>query len=260
MAWVSGRGNDGATVAALGVLAAITVTVAHEAVGHGGACLAAGGRVVLLTSSIFRCDVSSFLIDLGGPATSLAFALVAALCSRVASPGRPELGLYLVLVAAMAAFWEGGYLVQAMLVRHGDLYFAWSGLIGEPSGLIRGAGAALGVIIYLAGVAGASLGLSALAEPAEARRAGRIAWLAATVATVSAALLYRGGPGDGLRDALMEIGVASLPLLAMPLIPASAARARGPAGSLPRRPAVIGMAFLLFVGFALSMGRGLGAG
>ncbi|WP_309629117.1 hypothetical protein [Brevundimonas sp.] len=248
------------TVAALAVLAAVTVTVAHESVGHGSVCLALGGRVTLLTTSLFRCDVPSFLIDLGGPLTNLGLALVAALASRVTGPGRPAVTLYLVLIAAMGAFWDGGYLVQAMLTRDGDLYFAWAGLIGEPSGLVRGVGALVGAAIYLAGVGFASRGLSRLAEPAEARRTARIAWLAATVATVGAALLYRGGPGAGLLDAFMEIGAASLPLLLMPLTLPLLTTPRAPvtARSIRRNPAIIGMAVVLFAAFALTMGRGLG--
>lgn len=256
MTGTSGGRNDTPTVAALAVLAAVTVTVAHEAVGHGSVCLALGGQVTLLTTSLFRCDVPSFLIDLGGPLTNLGLALAAALASRATGPARPGLTLYLVLIAAMGAFWDGGYLVQAMLTGQGDLYFAWAGLIGEPSGLVRGVGAALGAAIYLAGVGFASRSLSRLAHPAQARRTARIAWLAATVATVAAALLYRGGPGAGLRDAFMEIGAASLPLLLIPL--ASAPRAPVTARSISRNPVVIGMAVVLFAAFALTMGRGLG--
>ena len=252
MARASEGGNDTATVAALAVLAAITVTVAHEAVGHGSVCLAIGGRVTLLTTSLFRCDVPSWWTDLGGPLTSLTVAAMAALASRVTRTNRPGLTLYLVLVAAMAGFWEGAYLVQAMLTRHGDLYFAWSGLAGEPADWARGLGVAGGAALYLAAVVFAARMLASLVEP---RRTARIAWGAAVVATVTAALLYRGGFGDNLRDTALEIGAASLPLLLVAPRPTGVATAR-PIG---RSLFVVGAAAVVWLAFALTMGRGIGA-
>lgn len=59
--------SDQLTVAALGLLAMCLVTFAHEAVGHGGVCLLLGGHIRLLTSSVFRCDISSRWVDAGGP-------------------------------------------------------------------------------------------------------------------------------------------------------------------------------------------------
>ena len=47
--------DDAATIAAAAIIAACLTTIAHEALGHGGACLASGGRIVLLTSVYFEC-------------------------------------------------------------------------------------------------------------------------------------------------------------------------------------------------------------
>jgi len=252
MARASETGNDTLTVVALAVLAAITVTVAHEAVGHGSVCLAVGGRVTLLTTSLFRCDAPSWWIDLGGPLTSLVVALMAATVSLATRATRTGLTLYLVLVAAMAGFWEGAYLVQAMLTRHGDLYFAWSGLVGEPGVLVLGVGVAVGAGLYLAAVVVASRTLAATVV--DLRRTARIAWVAAAVATVTAALLYRGGLGDNLRDTALEIGAASLPLLLIARRPTGLSTARPITRSVP----VIGLAALVWLAFALTMGRGIG--
>ena len=249
---LSGGSNDTTTVAALAILAAITVTVAHEAVGHGSVCLALGGRVTLLTTSLFRCDAPSFLIDLGGPLTSLVVASMAAGASCVTRATRPELTLYLVLVAAMAGFWEGGYLVQAVLTRHGDLYSAWNGLAGEASVWVRGVGVAVGAALYLATVVFASRMLAGtLVEP---RKAARTAWVAATVATVAAASIYRGGLGDNLINTALEIGAASLPLLLIPRRANGAATARPIRRSVP----VLVVAVVVWMAFALTMGRGIG--
>ncbi len=252
MAGKSEGRNDTLTVVALAVLAAITVTVAHEAVGHGSVCLALGGRVTLLTTSLFRCDVPSFLIDLGGPLTSLAVAAMAAVASRATRATRPGLTLYLVLVAAMAGFWEGVYLVQVTLTEHGDLYSAWTGLAGDATVAVRVGGAAVGVAIYLVTVVFASRMLAgALVEP---RRATRTAWVAAMVATMTAALIYRGGVGDNLINTALGIGAASLPLLLIPRRGTGSATARAIRRSVP----VISLAAVVWLAFALTMGRGLG--
>lgn len=244
--------NDTATVVALAVLAAITVTVAHEAVGHGSVCLALGGQVTRLTTSLFRCDVPSFLIDLGGPLTSLAVASAAAGASWFTRASRPGLTLYLVLVAALAGFWEGAYLVQAALTRHGDLYSAWSGLVGEPGGWVRVGGGAVGAAIYLATVVFASRRLAGLLV--EPRRAARTVWVAAAVATVTAALIYRGGVGDNLVNTALAIGAASLPLLLIPRRATGSATVRPIRRSMP----AISLAVVVWLAFALTMGRGIG--
>src|SRR5215470_6235351 len=48
-------GDDGATLAALGIAAYLIADVLHEVVGHGTACLMSGARITLLTSVYFRC-------------------------------------------------------------------------------------------------------------------------------------------------------------------------------------------------------------
>ena len=39
-----------ATVAAIAIIAMVLATAAHEAIGHGAACLLAGGHITQLTS------------------------------------------------------------------------------------------------------------------------------------------------------------------------------------------------------------------
>ncbi|HSM97283.1 MAG TPA: hypothetical protein VLT91_14665, partial [Rhizomicrobium sp.] len=77
--------NDTLTVAALALIAMCAVTFAHEALGHGGLCLLLGGRIDLLSSSIFRCSLRSGWIDAAGPAANLVVGF-AALVARLAAP------------------------------------------------------------------------------------------------------------------------------------------------------------------------------
>ena len=249
------RHDDIATVAALGVIASCVVAFGHEALGHGGACLALGGRVLLLTSSLFRCDIASPLIDLAGPLTNftigaLAFVAGAALPRRFAA-----FRLLLLLVGVFAWFWEGGYLVQAMALKSGDSYFAARDM--APASLrpaIRIAGAALGALVYLAAIRAAAAGLLRLRpQRGEARRLARTAWLAASLAAFAAAALYRGEGWGDLHDAVFEIAVASAPLLIVPRR-SIAGEAAPPIG---RSGTAIASAIIVFAAFAFLLGRGV---
>lgn len=242
--------HDAPTVAAIAVISALVVIVDHEALGHGSVCLAVGGQVTLLSSSLFRCSTPSALIDIGGPAMNLTLGLIALIASRVTSRARPGLRLGLMLIAAFAGFWEGGYLVQAMATQKGDLYFIGANFIGEPSLWWRLAGGVLGVALYLATVVMTARGLSSLGD---GRQVGRITWMAATAVTVLTASVYRGGWGENLLNAFLEIGLASVPLVLMP-DRVTAVRTE----VVRRAPAVWGLALLFVIVFAATQGAGIG--
>lgn len=246
------------TVGALALMAMCLVTFAHEAAGHGGACLALGGRVELLTTSLFRCDRASPLIDAAGPSTNLLLGGLALLLRTQVSVRRAALRLFLILVTAFSLFWEGGYLVQAMATRDGDSYFAARDLLGEPSLGWRIVLGAAGVAIYAGAAVVTARGLTALfAGRAQARRAARTAWVVAVAGAALAALLYQGPhAGRNVHDALTEIGLAALPLL---LIPGGG---RATSASEDRTPIVFGpatvvLAVVVFGLFAALQGRGL---
>ena len=248
--------TDALSVAAIAIIAMLVVTFDHEALGHGGMCLALGGQITRLTSSLFRCSVPSALIDPAGPITNLFVGTLALVASRLTPPNRPGLSLFLLLVTSMSYFWEGGYVVQAMWEGSGDLYFAGRNYIGEPSLWWRISGAGLGVALFLLSVRLTSQTLLSLWPRNQARVVAQIAWMASTSAAVLAALVYKGGIGKDLHDAFMEIGAASILLLVLPV------RSTLPP---PQRPMSIRrswpiaiFALLAFATFTLTMGRGIG--
>jgi len=249
--------DDLPTVAALAVIAMGGVTIDHEALGHGSACLAAGGHIQLLTSSLFRCDARSPWIDPAGPAGNLLMGALALVLSRVA-PKRwthPRLGL--LLVTAFSWFWEAGYVIQAMIERHGDLYSTGENFLGEPSGGWRVGAIAAGLALYVATIRLTWSGLLSLQpEPAKARRLARTAWLAATAGAVLAALTCRVALAQDVHDAFAEIGLAAFPLW---FIPRGAARVSSDAPALTRSWPVIVLAVRMFAAFTATLGRGLGA-
>lgn len=142
--------NDWLTVAALGILAMCIVTLDHEALGHGSACLLLHGHIRLLSSSLFRCDVRSGWIDPAGPAGNLLVGTLALVCLRFVPQRLASFRLLLILITSLSFFWEGGYAIRAMLRREGDLYYFAQFLLGHVSVwqccVMAGAGLALYIL------------------------------------------------------------------------------------------------------------------
>jgi len=248
--------NDTATVCALAVIAMCVVTFAHEALGHGGACLLLGGQIELLSSSLFHCGLHSGWTDPAGPGMNLLVGLVALIARLASPPGFAKTRLLLLLVTAFSFFWEGGYLLRAMILRDGDLYFFERFLTGETALWMRVLGFAVGLAVYVFALRTTSRGLTGMFDVHEGRRVARTAWIAAVIAAGAAALLYRGAPlWPDVRDALLEIGLASVPLLFIPRANEYAPQARAIIG---RSWPVIGTAMMVFAVFAVTLGRGIG--
>ena len=249
--------SDWLTVAAIGLLAMCLVTFDHEVLGHGSACLVLHGRILALSSSIFRCSQRSGLIDAAGPVTNVFCGLVA-LAARAVVPQRfVKLSLFLALVTAFSFFWEGGYLIHAMHQRDGDLYFFARWWLGSVTVWQRWVGAALGAALYLLSVRLTARALSEFWPDAkQARSMARVVWLCATMGTMLAAFDYSGGmPGD-LRGAVLEIGVASFPLLFIPLHGRQSI-ASHPTCAITRSYPVIVLALATYAVFLVTLGHGL---
>lgn len=247
--------NDRSTVAAVGLLAMCIVTFDHEALGHGGLCLALGGHITLLTTSLFACDQRTIWLAPAGPAMNVFMGTLALMLTGLVPRDRPALKLFLILVTAFSYFWEGGYVVQAMMEQKGDMYYAFRYTLGEPSPLGRMALAVPGAALYVAALVITTKALTGLGFEARATQGvARTAWLAATLGAVAAALLSSHG-WSNIRDAAMEIGLASCPLM---LISFRSVDNDGPAFAITRNGTIILGAVVVFAAFAATMGRGLG--
>jgi hypothetical protein len=249
--------NDVLTVAAIALLAMCLVTFDHEALGHGGMCLALGGHIRILTSSIFRCDLQSVWIDPAGPFGNLLMGALA--LAFVGAVPRRSVGmrLFLILVACFSFFWEAGYVIEAMRTRHGDLYSAGQDFLGEPSTGWRIVGALAGLSLYLFSARWASRSLLDLWPRADAARGvARTAWVAASIGAALAALAYSGEGFGDLRDAILEIGASSWPLLIIPRSNRSAAEAP-PAEVIGRNWTVVCTSALVYAIFVATLGRGV---
>ena len=249
--------DDFMTVAAIGVLAMCLVTFDHEALGHGGACLALGGHIQVLTSSVFRCDLQSKWIAPAGPIANLFMGALALGLARITPLRHTGLRLFLLTVTALSFFWESGYAALAMIKQNGDLYFAGLDFLGQPSLYWR----------LLGGVAGFSLFVFTIRLINRALRRGwpasssrrRIVWTLwpfATAAAVLAALACNFDRGHDIHDAFEEIGLASIPLLFMAWGSSAADRA---SPTIAKNWATLACAGVVFAIFVLTLGHGIGS-
>jgi hypothetical protein len=200
--------DDRWTVAAIAIAAMCIVTADHEAIGHGTACLSQGGQIERLTSVYFDCSVKRGIVAAGGPIGNLIGAAIAWLLLQVTPARMPRLRLLLILITAFAVFWEAGYLLKAMIDADGDSYFAFRGLFGQPDTWWRAAGIVLGLALYLLGIR-----ITLHSARGVAPSAPRTAWIVGTIAAALATLAYAPAPFAAMQQAVLEIGVASLPLL-----------------------------------------------
>jgi len=237
-------------IAPIAVIAACLSMVAHEAVGHGVACVASGGRVTLLSSVYFQCAPPQYFIDGAGPGFNLLWALIA---GAIAMSTHGRLRFLFALTALISVCWEAGYLLSSAALNDGDSIFFVRGFVPYATPLIRGVMFALGIALYWIGLkAGRSLMKPFASEPGRLRRTMRIAWLSAVIAGVAAALLYAPDRGGAVGQAALETGASGLPLLLLH---------RGLAGGdeppLQRSNLWLGAAAAIYAAFALTMGRGM---
>lgn len=195
-----------ATLVAISALAFIVACVAHEALGHGGTCVAVGGHITLLTSVYFRCSTGGPLTDAAGPLMNLAVGAVfwSVLRTRWSLP--PNWRLFLALAVAFNLFWGAGYFVFSAVTNTGDWAFVLRDLALQPSWLWRFLMGALGVYLYYRSVALVALHLPSgtpLVAP----------YLAAGAVSCFAALFFVGPTLPAIREAAQESLGAAIGLL-----------------------------------------------
>ncbi len=252
------QSDDWLTLCAIGAAAASLSAVAHEALGHGGGCLAVRGTITLLTSIFFRCQGGTYWTDLAGPLSNLtasALAFVALVRGRWQSPAR----VFLFMVAAFNAFWFGGQLMMSGLLNTEDLAFvardrSW------PE-LWRVIAFALGAAVYVAALRGTAWCARRIVASGQSRyrmhRLG-IPYVAGMVSAVIAGLLWRGDPVGSAQQAILTFGVAPIGIWFAAARAAQRSAQRSDAAPIERSPSWIVFGALVFVLFAVIQGRGIG--
>jgi len=199
------RTHSYSTLGAIAAVAFIVACVAHEAIGHGGMCLAVGGRITLLTSVYFHCTNGGPLTDAAGPLMNL---IVGAACWSLARnrPLASQSRLFFVLAMAFNLFWGAGYFIFSAVTNTGDWAFVLRDLSLEPRWLWRLLMGALGVGVYVR---------SARAVASEVPPGTSLVWpyLVAGVVSCVAALFFAGPALPAVREAAQESLGAAVGLL-----------------------------------------------
>jgi hypothetical protein len=134
------------TVLSIGVIAYVAETVGHELVGHGGACILAGGHITALAPLWMRCSTQTIPMVIAGPAFNFVFGgfCAAILMLRDRSD---TLGYFLWLSCGFNLLVACGYLFVGGATTFGDWGVVFASV--EPQWLWRLALAALGLAAYL---------------------------------------------------------------------------------------------------------------
>ena len=189
----------------MGGVAFASACVAHEALGHGGACLLTGGKVLLLTSVYFRCVPGLPVVDAAGPLMNLSVAAVAMLAlRRLRAPG--DARIFAALVVAFNALLGAGYFMFSAITDQGDWAFVLQDLGVAYPGAWR----------MLLGVLGAWLYRNALRATSPCLpRGAPLAWayVAGGAVEMASTLFFSGPPLPALREAAQESLLASAGLL-----------------------------------------------
>ena len=110
-------------LALLGSTAYIASMMTHEGLGHGGYCLAAGGRNVMLTAWWETCHfpgVPSLAIKAAGPGAQLGAGLLAWLALHLLSPRAANARYFLWLYMTFNLFIASGYIAFSGITGLGD--------------------------------------------------------------------------------------------------------------------------------------------
>jgi hypothetical protein len=159
------------TLVAIAVVAYGLANVAHEGLGHGGACLLAGGKPMVLSSVHFECDEAALsdggrrLLAAGGTLLNLALGALALIGFKVWRRG-PHGRWFLWLLATLNLFQAAGYLLFSGIGNLGD----WGVVIGglRPALAWRAALTVTGAVGYVL-IARAAAGWLALLVGGEGR-------------------------------------------------------------------------------------------
>jgi len=194
---------------ALGVIAYAASMLTHEALGHGGFCVALGGHNAMLTAWAERCNFPGappFGIEAAGPVVQFVAGLLAWLALRRLTLDSPNLRCLLWLYMVFSLFISSGYVAFSGVTDFGDAAVVIAGL--EPHILWRGGLIVLGAAVYYFSMLAAAFELERIAGSdggnARSKRLVWIPYLAAGALACCGAALNRTMPST-----LATLGLAA---------------------------------------------------
>jgi hypothetical protein len=232
----------------IAAVAFITACIAHEVVGHGGACLIVGKRIQLLTSVYFRCEDSGSFVDMAGPFANLMAGLFCFIALKNLNLS-VERRYFITLTMAFNLFWLSGCLVEPMLSKHSDFAYFLANMQIHPGWLGALTFGLIGVISYW-------LTIKAIFKNLLSRKLLHLSYFTAGTVSCLAALCYHGPIMPAFKEAAMESFISMFFLLFI----AKSASARN-IKEFPSQAQSIAYKWILVgalgtTGFALTLGKG----
>ena len=133
------------TIAAIAIVATVIADFIHEALGHGGMCLATGGQPLALSTVHFECSVEPRLVAAGGTFANLIFGALFWAAARAVKQSAPWRYFFWLLMT-FNLFEAGGYFLFSGIGNIGD----WTAVVAgwQPAWAWRLGLVALGTISY----------------------------------------------------------------------------------------------------------------
>ena len=111
---------DAPTIAGISIIAYILASVLHEGAGHGGACLLAGGKVLVISTVYMECSAETRLVMAGGTLANIAAGALFLAFGRVSAGTSPRLRYFLWLSMTVNLFTAAGYFAFSGIGGFGD--------------------------------------------------------------------------------------------------------------------------------------------
>jgi hypothetical protein len=137
--------SDLLTIAAIAIAAASISGVIHEAIGHGGMCLATGGHPLALSTVHFECSSDNRMVAAGGTLANLLFGTLALYAARTVKQSA-SLRYFFWLLMTFNLLRAGGYFLFSGVGNFGDWAEVIAGL--RPEWAWRGGLVVLGAVTY----------------------------------------------------------------------------------------------------------------
>jgi hypothetical protein len=238
------------TLGAIAALAFIVACVAHEAVGHGGMCVAVGGHVTLVSSVYFHCSKAGVLPEAAGPLMTLLVGLMCWVVLRLAPLSLSvHWRLFTVLTMAFNLLWAAMYMVSSAVTNTGDWAFVLRDLRLQPNWLWRCLMGALGLYLYY-------LFLRLIAFYLPARTPLVVPYLAAGVVSCMAALFFDGPTLPAIRDSVGESFGNTVGLLLIAYVNSRRAESSSKMTPINGSPAWLLTSVVVTLIFFATLGRG----
>jgi hypothetical protein len=133
------------TIVAISIVATVIANLIHEGLGHGGMCVATGGRPLVLSTVHFDCSADTRLVAAGGTLANLIFGALFWVASRAVKRSA-SWRYFFWLLMTFNLLSAGGYFLFSGIGNIGD----WADVVAgwQPAWAWRAGLTALGVVTY----------------------------------------------------------------------------------------------------------------